>query len=116
MTDEHKLGAYSAARVSNGIVFTAGQIGQDESGSRPDAFADEVRAAIASLETTLQEHGSTLGGLLQVHCILSDMSLFEEFNQIYSEMVPMPFPPRFTHSGGLVENFRIEIVGIAEAH
>lgn len=42
------------------------------------------------------------------------MTLFTEFNAVYTEMIPAPVPPRFTHSGGLVENYRFEIVGIAK--
>ena len=111
---ENKLGTYSSAKVANGIVFTSGKIGQTAGGERPEAFDVEVRAAIDSLAQTLREHGSDLSELLQVHCILSDMSLFGEFNAVYTEMIPAPVPPRFTHSGGLVENYRFEIVDIAK--
>lgn len=111
---EKTFGTYSSARVANGIVFTSGKVGVDADGKRPDDFAEEVRAAIASLESTLREHGSDLEHLLQVHCILSDMALFEEFDRVYAEAIPSPAPPRFTHGGGLVQSFRFEIVATAE--
>ena len=114
MTAEPALGTYGSARVSNGIVFTSGKVGLDDSGRRPEAFADEVRAAIADLARTLREHGSHLSALLQVHCILSDMARFDEFDAIYKELIPAPAPPRFTHGGALVQDFRFEIVAIAE--
>ncbi|WP_309066784.1 RidA family protein [Microbacterium sp.] len=113
MTAETSLGTYGSARVANGIVFTSGKVGLDADGQRPAAFADEVRAAIADLEKTLTEYGSDLTGLLQVHCILSDMSHFAEFDAIYRDMIPDPVPPRFTHGGELVQDFRFEIVAIA---
>lgn len=113
MTTENAYGVYSSARVANGIVFTSGKIGLDEHGRRPESFDDEVRAALTSLEETLRENGSDFTGLLQVHCILSDMSRFDEFNRVYAEMIPQPVPPRFTHGGELVQDFRIEVVGIA---
>ncbi len=99
--------------MANGLVFTSGKVGVDEHGRRPEAFGDEVKAAIADLEDTLRAHGSQLSALLQVHCILSDMSRFAEFDEIYRERIPAPMPPRFTHGGELVEDFRFEIVAIA---
>lgn len=96
------------------MVFTSGKVGVNEHGVRPESFADEVRAAIADLAKTLEEHGSHLGALLQVHCILSDMDQFDKFNSVYAELIPDPAPPRFTHGGALVQDFRFEIVGIAE--
>lgn len=96
------------------MVFTSGKVGLNEHGVRPEAFAEEVRAAISDLAKTLEEHGSHLSALLQVHCILSDMSQFDEFNSVYTELIPAPVPPRFTHGGALVQDFRFEIVGIAE--
>ncbi len=113
MTNKPSLGTYSSARVVNGIVFTSGKVGLTESGERPDSFEDEVRAAILDLESTLIEFGSGLEHLVQVQCILSDMANFDEFNRVYTEMIPSPVPPRFTHGGALVQNFRFEIVGIA---
>ena len=41
------------------------------------------------------------------------MANFDEFDRIYKELIPAPAPPRFTHGGALVQNFRFEIVGIA---
>lgn len=110
---QQKLGTFSSARLAGDIVFTSGKVGQSADGTRPELFAEEVRAAITALRATLEEHGSDLSALLQVHCILSDMSLFEEFDAVYAEMMPAPAPPRFTHSGGLVRDFRFEIVATA---
>lgn len=113
MDSTQNLGTYSSARTANGIVFTSGKVGQGSDGNRPERFEDEVRAAIADLDRTLIENGSGLDLLLQVHCILSDMANFDEFDRIYKELIPTPAPPRFTHGGELVQNFRFEIVGIA---
>lgn len=49
MTAEPALGAYGSARVANGVVSTSGKVGLDENGRRPEAFADEARAAIAEV-------------------------------------------------------------------
>lgn len=113
MSNEQHLGTFSSARIANGIVFTSGKVGLTEEGKRPERFDDEVRAAIADLESTLIECGSGLDLLTQVHCILSDMENFDEFDRIYKELIPAPAPPRFTHGGALVQDFRFEIVGIA---
>ena len=113
MTNEQHLGTFSSARIANGIVFTSGKVGLTQAGERPERFEDEVKAAIADLESTMIECGSGLDLLNQVHCILSDMANFDEFDRIYKELIPAPAPPRFTHGGALVQNFRFEIVGIA---
>lgn len=113
MTNNQHLGTFSSARIANGIVFTSGKVGLTREGERPERFDEEVRAAIADLEATLLECSSGLELLTQVHCILSDMENFDEFDRIYKELIPAPAPPRFTHGGALVQNFRFEIVGIA---
>jgi|SRR5664279_1728728 len=114
MAQEKSFGTYSSARVANGIVFTSGKIGLNSDGERPEEFADEVRAALASLAATLEEFGSNMSQLLQVHCILTDMSQFGEFNRVYTEVMPEPVPPRFAHGGDLVQNFRFEVVATAK--
>lgn len=114
MTQQPSFGTYSSARVASGIVFTSGKVGLTDDGVRPEAFADEVRAAIADLERTLVDHGASLASLVQVQCILGDMANFDEFNAVYTECIPAPVPPRFTHGGALVQDFRFEIIGIAE--
>lgn len=113
MAEETSYGAYSPARAAHGLVFTAGHVGVDQDGIRAESFRDEVRLAIEGLARTLEEHGSSLSELVSVNCILSDIEQFDEFNQTYSELIPSPFPPRFTHGGQLVQNFRFEIIGIA---
>ena len=113
MSDTKTFGTYSSARVANGIVFTSGKVGVDDQGMRHSAFRDEVHAALVDLEKTLIEHGASLESLLQVQCILSDMNNFAEFDQVYAEFMPENVPPRFTHGADLVQDFRIEVVGIA---
>ncbi|MDP5228245.1 MULTISPECIES: RidA family protein [Arthrobacter] len=114
MTHDHTFGTFSSARVAGGLVFTSGKVGLGADGVRPASFEDEVRAALASLAQTLEEYGSSLENLVQVHCILRDMSDFETFDRIYAEVIPAPVPPRATHGGALVQDFRFEVVGIAE--
>jgi 2-iminobutanoate/2-iminopropanoate deaminase len=48
-------GPYSHAVIANGFVFVSGQGPVDpETGSMPDAFADQVRQTLENLRTSLE--------------------------------------------------------------
>lgn len=108
------LAAYSQFRVANGLVFTAGHVGLDDQGVAPKLVADEVRLAIAHLAATLEDAGSDLSRLLQVHCVLTDMADFDAFDAAYREIIPAPFPPRMTQGGALFPGASFEVIAVAE--
>ena len=81
------IGPYSQAVVSNGMLYTSGQIPLDpKTGELVDGgIAEQAQQAMKNLEAVAQAAGCTLENAVKVNCYLSDMSLFEEFNKVYAE-------------------------------
>lgn len=103
------LGPYSALVEAGDLVFVSGRIGATHK-----EFEEEVETTIFALEVELARAGCTLADLVQTTCYLSDMALYERFNQVYGERVPKPWPARAVVAvAGLPAGAHVEIVGIA---
>lgn len=57
---------------------------------------EATRLVFSNLSNILEASGSDLSKLVKVTVFLSDMSIFQEVNQVYSEIVKKPFPARTT--------------------
>lgn len=78
-------------------VFTSGQVGTDQvSGKLASTLEGQIRAAIQNLESVLKAGGSGLDHIIKINCYLAEIGSFSEFDQIYSGLIPCPFPPRTT--------------------
>jgi 2-iminobutanoate/2-iminopropanoate deaminase len=59
-------GPYSHAVVANGFVFISGQGPVDpETGTMPDAFADQVRQTFRNVRTILEAAGTSLDNVVK---------------------------------------------------
>jgi 2-iminobutanoate/2-iminopropanoate deaminase len=113
-------GPYSHAMRAGDLVFTAGQIGTDPSTGELDGTtaASQARRALANLAAILDAAGSGLDRLVKVTVFLADIGDWEAVNEVYTEIVPRPFPARSAFAvdalpkGALVE---IEAVAIASS-
>ena len=78
---------YSQAIVSNGLVYTSGQIpllpdtGEVVSGG----IKEQTRQVIQNLKTVLIAAGSDICKTVKTTCFLTDMGDFAAFNEVYSE-------------------------------
>ena len=81
------IGPYSQAMVSNGLVFTSGQIALDpESGEIVgDKIEEQAEQAIQNLGEILKEAGSDFDKVVKTVCFLSDMGNFGAFNAVYEK-------------------------------
>jgi 2-iminobutanoate/2-iminopropanoate deaminase len=87
-------GPYSHAVVANGMVFVSGQGPIDpENGSMPDAFKDQVRQTLRNVQTILEGAGSNLHNAVKVNAYVTDLTRFEEFNEVYKEFFTTTLPP-----------------------
>lgn len=96
-------------------LYLSGHIGLDpKTGKPPAAATAEARLVLESVRETLQAAGLTMNDLVQVQVFCSDVSLFSEFNKVYSEFFTKEFPARaFLGSGKLLFDARFEVQGIA---
>ena len=110
------VGAYSQAIRAGDLVFTAGQLGIDPASgefSAPDV-AGQAEQALANLAAILDASGSGLDRLVKVTVFLADITDWPALNEVYSRVVPEPFPARSAFAvKDLPKGGRVEIEAIA---
>ena len=96
-------GPYSHAVVANGFVFISGQGPVNpETGTMPDAFADQVRQTLRNVQTILEAAGSSLDDVVKVNAYVTDLTRFAEFNDVYKEFFRDDPPARTTVATALL--------------
>lgn len=78
---------YSNAAVFGDLVFTAGALPTDADGNVPESFAEQVRQALANLESYLQAAGADWDTVLKVNGYVSDIEKLPELNEVYVRVV-----------------------------
>lgn len=81
---------------------------------RGDA-ADQVRAALATMDAILQEAGSALGRVVQVTMLISDPADYAACNAEYVRHFPGGLPARHTARFGVPTEARVAFSCIALA-
>jgi 2-iminobutanoate/2-iminopropanoate deaminase len=106
-------GPYSHAVVTDGFVFISGQGPADpETGAMPDAFAEQVRQTLRNVQTILEAAGSGLDDVIKVNAFVTDLTRFQEFNEVYGEFFRHD-PPARTTVGASLLGFLVEVDCIA---
>ena len=106
-------GPYSHAVVANGFVFISGQGPVDpETGTMPDAFVDQVRQTLRNVQTILEAAGTNLDNVVKVNAYVTDLTRFQEFNEVYSEFFQQD-PPARTTVGASLLGFLVEVDCVA---
>jgi 2-iminobutanoate/2-iminopropanoate deaminase len=92
------IGPYSHAVVSDGLVFSAGQIGTDPATGElvQGGVAAQAGRALDNLDAILHTAGASLGTALKTTVYLADMADFAAVNEVYAARVPQPYPARTT--------------------
>ena len=106
-------GPYSHAVVANGFVFISGQGPVDpDTGTMPDAFVDQVRQTLRNVQTILEAAGTSLDTVVKVNAYVTDLTRFQEFNEVYGEFFQQD-PPARTTVGSSLLGFLVEVDCIA---
>ena len=91
------IGPYSqAVKCSNGMIFTAMQIGLVPSSGelRGADVESQTRQCFDNLKSILKAAGSDLSKVVKVTLYIADMKDFAKVNELYSEYITMEFPAR----------------------
>ncbi|HUS86585.1 MAG TPA: RidA family protein [Bacteroidales bacterium] len=110
------VGPYSQAVEINGSLFIAGQIPiNPESGKIEEtSIKGQTRQVMKNIEAILAEAGYSFSDVVKSTCLLDDMSLFKEMNEVYAEYYPENQPARAAFAvKGLPLGALIEIETIA---
>jgi 2-iminobutanoate/2-iminopropanoate deaminase len=106
-------GPYSHAVVANGFVFISGQGPVDpETNTMLDAFADQVRQTLRNVQTILEAAGTSLDNVVKVNAYVTDLTRFQEFNEVYGEFFQQD-PPARTTVGASLLGFLVEVDCVA---
>ena len=106
-------GPYSQAIIANGFIFVAGQRPQDPvTGTISDDVQEQTRQCLQNVKAILDAAGSSMANIVRTNVYLSDIADFAAMNEVYSDMMPEPYPTRTT-VGAQLRGIRVEIEVIA---
>jgi 2-iminobutanoate/2-iminopropanoate deaminase len=105
------IAAYSQGIVTNGFLFTAGQIGIDpQTGRLVDGLAKQTERVIANLTAVLEAAGARWTDVVKTTVYLHDMADFQAFNEVYGRLIGDARPARTTiQAAGLPRGALVEI-------
>lgn len=103
-------GHYSPVVEHNGILYLSGQVPiNPETQIIPETIEEQTRLVLSKINLLLNESGSSKNKVLQVRIYLSDISLWDQVNKIYSDFFVDHKPARCVipagklHFGCLIE-------------
>ena len=112
------IGPYSQAVVTNGMVFTSGQIALTPEGIMlEDDVVVQTKQVLANLKAVLEEAGSSMNDVVKTTIFIVSMDDFVAVNKVYEEAFGSHKPARSTVAvktlpkNALVE---IEVVGLVK--
>ena len=111
------VGPYSQAIVSNGFVFTSGQIAINPETNTVEAqdIEGQTEQIMKNLKEVLETAGSSFDKAVKTTCFLADMNDFAAFNEVYGKYF-VSLPARSCVAAkALPKNVLAEIEVIAES-
>ena len=83
------IGAYNQAIISNGFVFTAGQVPIDPNTGNliKGNFKERVRRVMNNLKSILEEAETSLSHVTKFTVFLTDISNYKEVNEVFNEFL-----------------------------
>ncbi|MGC8738997.1 MAG: RidA family protein [Candidatus Hydrogenedens sp.] len=90
------VGPYSHAVKAGQFLFVSGQgpFNRDGSGVVKGNFSEQVEYTMENLKIILNGCGCNFSDIVKITVFLTDMSLFSEFNQVYSKFFEKDYPAR----------------------
>lgn len=110
------IGPYSQGIVSNGFLFTAGQIALDPATMEvvTGGITEQTERVMQNLQNVLAAAGLSFAHVVKTTVFLQDMGEFAAMNEVYARHFGSHRPARSTVAvGGLPRGVRVEIELIA---
>ena len=107
-------GGYSQAVELGRMVFVSGQGPLDPNTGEVigETIREQTLGTLENIRLILDAAGLDLADVVKTTVHLSDIGLFDEFDEAYREVMPQPFPARTTVASGLL-GILVEIDAIA---
>ena len=112
------IGPYSQAIMTDGLVFTAGQVALDPKSGElvGTSTAQQTEQVLKNLQAVLAAAGTSLDNVVKTTVYLADMADFAPMNEVYATYFKDQPPARSTVGvSTLPKNARVEIEAIAIA-
>ena len=109
---------FSRAAVAGGLVFVSGHSAPHDPARgilRGATATEQVREALAMLDTILREAGSSLDRVVQVTMLITDPADYAECNREYVRHFPGGLPARHTARFGVPTEAKVGFACIALA-
>jgi 2-iminobutanoate/2-iminopropanoate deaminase len=89
------IGYYSQAVVSNGLVYTAGQIPLDPKTGAvvSNDFSKQAKQTLNNIESVLKAAGTDLSKSIKLTVFITDLSYYPELNAVFKEQFDGFNPP-----------------------
>jgi 2-iminobutanoate/2-iminopropanoate deaminase len=105
---------YSPVVVSGDLVYTAGQVGFDESGQlTADDITGQTTQVFENLLACLRAAGCGAADVIKVNAYLTDLGDFSGFNDVYRSVFQEPYPARTTVGVSLPGGILVEVEAVA---
>ena len=80
------IGPYSQAIISNGMVYTSGQIAINPATSQVEAktIEEQTHQVCKNIKALLEAAGTGIDKVVKTVCFLADMNDFAAFNEVYA--------------------------------
>jgi putative endoribonuclease L-PSP len=80
------IGPYSQGFITNGLVFTSGQIPVNPAnGEVPDGITAQTEQSCKNVAAILEAAGSGMDKVVKTTCFLADIADFAAFNEVYAK-------------------------------
>lgn len=105
---------YSPVVVSGDLVYTAGQVGFDETGQlTADDITGQTTKVFENLLACLSAAGCGPADVIKVNAYLTDLGDFAGFNEVYRTIFQEPYPARTTVGVSLPGGILVEVEAVA---
>ena len=109
------IGPYSQGFITNGLVFTSGQIPVNPAnGEVPEGITAQTEQSCKNVKAILEAGGSDITKVVKTTCFLADMADFATFNGVYEKYFTSKPARSCVAVKTLPKNVLCEIEAIAE--
>lgn len=110
------IGPYSQGFVTNGFVYTSGQIPVNPAdGTIPAGIAAQAQQSCKNVGAILEAGGSSFEKVVKTTCFLADIADFAAFNEVYAQFFTSKPARSCVAVKDLPKGVLCEIEAIAEA-
>jgi len=110
------IGPYSAGITAGDFIFVSGEGPLNPRTGKIDGttIEDQTRQTLENVKAILEADGASMGDVVKVSVLLTDLANFKRMNEVYKTFFSEPFPARITYGVALaVPGMLVEIDAVA---